>query len=143
VNTNDRSIVPLRFPPETGAVHVPRKPDGGILVYLLAPATRPHTVVFGRHYRVSLTMDGVVKKVEPLSRGESEASLEPPSGGKVKPIAVASSTPYPLETHVVASLVADRAIYVTTARGLWFVDHDSIAFVSEKVPQGLKHLSPL
>ncbi|MET0591384.1 MAG: hypothetical protein ABW133_01710 [Polyangiaceae bacterium] len=110
-------------------------PDGGILVYLLTPATRRNTVVFGKHFRVSLTVEGKVKSVEPLSRGELEISTAAPAEAEKRALFVSHLvSSYPLETHVAASLTADLPIYVVTSRGLWFVDHDDIAYVSEQVP---------
>jgi len=113
-------------------------PDGGILVYLLTPATRPHTVVFGKHYRVSLTIKGIVKTVEPLSKGDLEISTAPPDEGQLNAIFVTHLlSGYPLETHVAASLMADLPVMVVTARGFWWVNRDAIGYSSTKVPRGM------
>jgi hypothetical protein len=120
-------------------------PEGGILVYLLAPATQRNTVVFGKHYRVSLTAAGEVKSVEPLSKGELEISTAGPSdaepGDGRKALVVSHLlTSYPLETHVAASFTADLPIYVVTNRGLWCVDHDDVWYVSEQIPDEMSRV---
>lgn len=113
-------------------------PDGGILVYLLAAATQPKTVVLGKHFRVRLTIDGLVNTVEPLSKGAMELSTATPGGGKPAAMFVTHLvTAYPLETHVAASMMADLPIYVATNRGLWSVERDSISYVSETIPDDM------
>jgi len=110
-------------------------PDGGILVYLLTPETRRNTVVIGKHYRVSLTIEGVVKTVEPLTKGELEISTAAPADATSKALFVSHLVSvYPLETHVAASMKADLPIYVGTERGVWCVDGASVSYISEKIP---------
>lgn len=111
-------------------------PDGGIVVYLLTPETRPNAVAIGKHYRISLTTEGAVKKVEPLSKGDLEISTVAPDGATPVGLAVSHLvSDAPIETHVVASLKARLPLFVATRRGLWHVDRDKISFVSEKVPE--------
>jgi hypothetical protein len=113
-------------------------PDGGILVYLLTPATRPRTVVFGKHYRVSVTIKGIVKAVEPLSKGNLEISTAPSDEGQLNAIFVTHLlSGYPLETHVAASLMADLPVMVVTERGFWWVNRDAIGYSSTNVPGGM------
>ena len=113
-------------------------PEGGILVYLLAAPTQPKTVVLGKHFRVHVATDGAVKTVEPLSKGALELSTATPAGAQPKALFVTQIlTPYPLETHVVASLSAQLPLYVATERGLWSVEGDSISYVSEKIPDDM------
>jgi len=116
-------------------------PDGGILVYLLAAPTQRKTVVLGKHFRVRLTGEGVVKTVEPLSKGALELATATTAGSQPSALFVTHLvTAYPLETHVAASLTAQLPIYVATERGLWSVDGDSIRYVSEKIPEDMtKH----
>jgi hypothetical protein len=116
-------------------------PDGGILVYLLAAPTQAKTVVLGKHFRVRLTAEGIVKTVEPLSKGALELSTATPSGARPKALFVTQLvTSYPLETHVAASLTADLPLYVATERGLWSVEGDSISYVSESVPDDMSRV---
>jgi hypothetical protein len=116
-------------------------PDGGILVYLLAAPTQAKTVVLGKHFRVRLTTEGIVKTVEPLSKGALELSTATSSGERHKALFVTQIvTSYPLETHVAASLAADLPLYVATERGLWSVEGGSISYVSETVPADMSRV---
>jgi hypothetical protein len=98
-------------------------------------------VVLGKHFRVRLTTEGIVKTVEPLSKGALELSTATSSGDRPRALFVTQIvTSYPLETHVAASLAADLPLYVATERGLWSVEGGSISYVSETVPADMSRV---
>lgn len=103
--------------------------EHGILVYLLAGTTEPNVVVLGRHTRVLISDDGArVLAVTPLTR----AIIEAPTNSSTAALTVTQVTAdYPLETQVFSSLLGKLPIYVSTERGAWRVDGDSIAFLGE------------
>jgi hypothetical protein len=112
----------------------------GILVYLLAGATRNDVAVLGKHHRVLLSADGeTVVSVEPLSKTVLEVPLEsPPSAAEFGlPYVTHLVTAWPLETHVFVSLLHKRPIYVGTSRGNWVVDGAKISLVPELESQEL------
>jgi hypothetical protein len=47
-------------------------------------------------------------------------------------------TDFPLETHVFTSLFIKKRVYVATRRGVWRVDGDKIALISDKPPKDFK-----
>jgi hypothetical protein len=106
--------------------------DPGVLVYLIAATTRPNCAVLGRHYRVFVSEDGqTVQKLEPLSR----AIIEIEFSEDAEALYVSHNiTDWPLETHVFASLLYDKPIYVGTERGVWRVTAERIALISERRP---------
>jgi hypothetical protein len=107
--------------------------ETGVLVYLLAGTDEPDVVVLGRHTRVRVSEDGTrVLAVTPLTNSVMEMSTRSPDGGSVAAITVThTTTDYPLETHVFASLLHRLPIYVLTARGVWRVQGDAIAFLGD------------
>jgi hypothetical protein len=105
---------------------------GGVLVELIAGTNRHDTVVLGKHVRVVVGSDGAVRSVKALSNGVLEV---PTREGEKRPKALFVSEvvdDYPLEIHVFASMSSHLPLYVTNARGLWFVDGDQITFLGKQ-----------
>ena len=112
-------------------VILPEQPIGeeGVLVYLLAGSKQPRVHVLGKHYRVLVSPDGrTVARFEPLSKAAIVIPLEP--GDTPEQIHVSHILhPYPLETHVFASLLYRVPVGVLTDRGLWIVNGAKIFFL--------------
>jgi hypothetical protein len=110
----------------------------GVLVYLLAGTRRSGVAVLGRHFRVLVSPDGNrVAKLEPLSKGIIEIPLDPPGqpGAEVVALTVTHLvTEHPMETHVFASLLSKRPIYVATLRGDWLIEGDRISLMRAHFP---------
>jgi hypothetical protein len=106
----------------------------GVLVYLLASTNQPGIAVLGRHWGVLVSPDGSqVAKLEPLSNGIIAIPLEAPdqSGKKLAALSVTHVlTEHPLETHVFASLLYRKLLYVGTSRGVWRIDGDRITLLA-------------
>jgi hypothetical protein len=113
----------------------------GVLVYLLAGTTRSGVAVLGRHWRVLVSPDGSrVAKLEPLSKGIIEIPLEATGQPGTELVALTVThlvTEHPLETHVFASLLYKRLIYVGTSRGDWRVEGDKISLIRTREPAPL------
>ena len=109
--------------------------EKGVLVYLLAGATKPNSAVLGKHYRVLVSdKDRTVRSITPLSRSTLEMSTVSAKGERVAALFVTHwVTDYPLETHVLASLQAHLPLLVATQRGVWFVEDGQIAYAGEKL----------
>jgi hypothetical protein len=107
--------------------------EKGTMVYLIAGTTRPNLAVFGRHHRVLFSAGATTPSyVMPLSKG----ILEMPAGPTTATIFVTHIlTDWPLETHVFASLLHKKPVYVATRVGLWRVDGDKIALIDDKPPK--------
>jgi hypothetical protein len=85
---------------------------------------------------VTVSGDGKVREVRPLSKSILELSTKAPDGGKPEALVVSHIvTDYPLETHVFASLSANLPVYVATDRGDWLVDGDKISFLGPRGDQ--------
>ena len=123
-------------------VLVPGEANGeqGILVYLLAGTKKSNVAVFGRHFRSLVPMGGTsVTYMMPLSNTALEIPTRGPHGETPKALVVSHLvTDFPLETHVFTSLLIKQVVYVGTRRGVWRVDGDKIALVSEQPPKGLQ-----
>jgi hypothetical protein len=105
---------------------------GDVLVELIAGTNKRDTVVLGKHVRVVIGGDGVVRSVKALSNGVLEV---PTREGEKRPVSLFVSEvvdDYPLEIHVFASMSSHLPLYVTNARGLWFVDGDQITFLGKQ-----------
>jgi hypothetical protein len=102
---------------------------GGWLVYLLAATTVPGEMVFGGHYRASVSSDGrTVNKLEPLSKGC--LTMPPPSEDRAVAAVVSHVlTDTPIETHVFLSLSHGKPIYVVTDRGMWRVQDGGVQLI--------------
>ena len=115
--------------------------EDGILVYLLASTKQSGVAVLGKHYRALVSPDGDrIAKLEPLSKAILEIPLEAPDepGAKVAALTVTHLlTEHPLETHVFASLLHKRPIYVATSRGVWFIEGDQISLIGTRDPAPL------
>lgn len=108
--------------------------EQGFLVYLIAGTRSLDTIVFGKHYRILVAADGqTIKEVLPLTKTVLEMSAaraSPRSGGSRPRLTVTHLvTDYPLETHVLISLLHRMRFFVETDRGVWGVDGDRIFFV--------------
>jgi len=102
--------------------------EPGSIVYLIAATTRPNVAVLGQHFRVFVSEDGkTVRRVEPLSK----SILEVPFADDAVSIWVTHLiTDWPLETHVLASLICGKTLYVGTEDGaVWRVDGEAIALI--------------
>jgi hypothetical protein len=123
-------------------VLVPGEANGekGILVYLLAGTNKPNIAVFGRHFRVLVSATGdAITYMKPLSNAALELPTRGPHGEEPEALIVSQIvTDYPLETHVFTSLLIKKQVYVATRRGLWRVDGDKIALVSDKPPKDMR-----
>jgi hypothetical protein len=107
---------------------------GEVLVELLAGTKKRDTVVLGKHFRVVVRPDGVVRSVKALSKGVLELSTR---DGEKRPDALFVSEvveDYPLETHVFASMSSHMPLYVKNARGTWLVDGDRTTFLGDQGP---------
>jgi hypothetical protein len=105
---------------------------GDVLVELIAGTNKRDTVVLGKHVRVVVGSDGAVRSVKALSNRVLEL---PTREGEKRPKALFVSEvvdDYPLEIHVFASMSSHLPLYVTNARGLWFVDGDQITFLGKQ-----------
>jgi hypothetical protein len=123
-------------------VLVPGEANGeqGILVYLLAGTKKPNVAVFGRHFRALVSVTGTaVTYMMPLSNTALELPTRGPNGEAPEALLVSQIvTDFPLETHVFTSLLIKKRVYVATRRGVWRVDGDKIALISDKPPKNLE-----
>jgi hypothetical protein len=107
----------------------------GWIVYWLAATTQPGTMVLGGHYRVMVSADGQkVVAADRLSRSCVAIEQTPPSSDQETAAAVVSHlvSPTPVETHVFASLLHGKPIYVLTENEtIWAVEGDSIRKVDQ------------
>lgn len=112
--------------------------EKGMMVYLVAGTTRPNVAVFGRHYRVLIPeQGGPPSYVMPLSKGILELPTKSPNGADVEALWVTHIlTDWPLETHVFASLLTRKRVYVGTRVGIWRVDGGKIAFIDDRPLDG-------
>ena len=71
--------------------------------------------------------------MQPLSNGALEIPTRDDSGKPVAALMVSHVvTDFPLETHVFASLLHHKTIYVATRRGVWRIDGERVSFLGEK-----------
>jgi hypothetical protein len=123
-------------------VLVPAEANGekGILVYLLAGTKAPNVAVFGKHFRVLVPVDGTsVRYMMPLSNTALELPTRGPNGEEPEALIVTQVvTDFPLETHIFTSLLVRKVVYVGTRRGVWRVDGDKVALISDERPKGLE-----
>ena len=102
----------------------------GHLVYALATSRNPQDVVVGLHYRVSVSLDGRVQRVDPLAR--SPLVIRPGEGlpAGSKQVGFYSScmvSSRPVETLVYVSLLHRQPCAVGTADGsVWFIENGKI-----------------
>jgi hypothetical protein len=109
--------------------------NDGWIVYWLAATTQPGTMVLGGHYRVMVSADGQeVVAADRLSRScialeQAAQSVEQETAAAVVSHLVSAT---PVETHVFASLLHRKPIYVLTENDtIWAVEGDSIRKVDE------------
>ncbi len=107
--------------------------EDGFLVYLLAGTKKDNTAVFGKHYRVVVSMDGrSASRVEPLTKTVLEVPIPLPKPDGTKPDLVVTHLlgDYPLETHVFTSLLHHKALYVGTEKYIWRINEGKISLVN-------------
>lgn len=100
--------------------------EDGLLVYLLAGSGRENVAVFGKHYRVLVSLDGQrAVKVEPLSGDVLETELGAPQQDGTRPFLYVTHLlgDYPLETHVFLNRLHRTDLYVLTDKYIWRI-HD-------------------
>ncbi|MCE5243162.1 MAG: hypothetical protein LLF99_08190 [Desulfobacteraceae bacterium] len=100
--------------------------EDGLLVYLLAGSSRDNVAVFGKHYRVLVSLDGQrAVKVEPLSGDVLETELGAPQQDGTRPFLYVTHLlgDYPLETHVFLNRLHRTDLYVLTDKYTWRI-HD-------------------
>jgi hypothetical protein len=105
-------------------IHDPRK--SGYLVYALATSKDPDDVVFGIHYRVTVSADGnKAERVDTLSRSRLVVNK---SETAVAVWANQLVSTMPIETHVYLSLLHSMPLYVrTSARAMWKIEDGRIS----------------
>jgi hypothetical protein len=107
---------------------------GDLLVELLAGTKKTNTVVFGKHFRVIVSGDGLrVKSVTPLSKRAIEMPAPRDEKGREVEALILNQvlTDYPVETHVLVSMQSKLPVFVATSRGNWMVDQDSIHLMAK------------
>lgn len=100
----------------------------GYLVYAIASSDEPNDVVFGGHYRVTVSREAdKVEAVEPLTKGANIVSKNE-DGKETKALwtmCLVSNTP--LETHVYLSLLHEMPLFVGTAdKTFWQIQNGTI-----------------
>lgn len=103
-----------------------------VVVYLLAGPKKPGQMVLGMHYRALVGEDGQVVEMRPLSTAALVLDDDNLPAGAVRTFRTVthSVTDWPLETHVLASIVhRDAPLYVITRRGQWSVIRGRIEFM--------------
>jgi hypothetical protein len=106
-----------------------RDPESdGWIVYWLAATTQPGTMVIGGHYRVMVSANGEEVLAADRLSVSCMAIEQPPQGAETAAAVVThlvSSTP--VETHVFASLLHGKPIYVLTDDDtVWAVEGERI-----------------
>jgi hypothetical protein len=119
-------------------------PEGkGYLVYILAATTDADTIMVGGHYRVSVSEDAKVTRVDALSHSLltlDRKHSDVPTGAK----AVASVVSHvvsntPVETHVFVSLQERMPLFVGTLNGhSWLVNEGHIKDMGAPPPSAAK-----
>lgn len=105
--------------------------EEGHLVYLIAATTRPNVAVFGQHFRALVSSDGEqLVSMTPLSKTVLEVPFQAHNGSASLGVSHIV-TDYPLETHFFTSLLLGMQVYVGTARGVWRIDGDRVAFLGD------------
>ena len=104
----------------------------GWLVYVLASTTEPNVLILGGHIRFIISPDGK-NVLENYPLYEQCMSME------FDPAAFAAfinhrRTDWPLESHVFASLLYNKAIFIQTRRGLWKVEGEQVEYYGRPVP---------
>lgn len=113
----------------------PTKSDPNYLVYVISPQTDKNVFTLGGYYRMTLDADRRVTAFRALSDGCHDVDLfhdgSPLQAAYVK----REAGMYPTEIHVLASLVAEARIMVTTVDGqMWVVDKGRIAKDDSRKP---------
>jgi hypothetical protein len=101
----------------------------GYLVYALASSPNSGDVVVGVHYRVSVSVDGKIERVDPLSRSSLviPANAVPPGTRAVGFHCTCLVSTQPVETLVYLTLLHRKQCAVGTADGtIWFIENGKI-----------------
>ena len=107
-------------------------PNGsGHLVYALATSRNPTDIVVGLHYRVSVSADGKVQRVDPLSRSPMVIPANSPDLPRgyhsVGFYCTCMVSTQPVETLVYVTLLHDRKCAVAMSDGsVWFIENGKI-----------------
>ncbi|PYK29098.1 MAG: hypothetical protein DME59_00425 [Verrucomicrobia bacterium] len=101
----------------------------GYLVYALASSRNPDDVVVGVHYRVSVSANGKVQRIDPLARSTLviPANAVPPGTQAVGFHCTCLVSNQPVETLVYLTLLHGKHCAVGTANGtIWFIENGKI-----------------
>jgi hypothetical protein len=109
----------------------------GFLVYALASTTDPNEMVVGGHYRVTVTAEGRVERVDALSRSFlvlKKKSPDAPEGAEtVASVMSHIVSDTPVETHVFVNLLHQRPLYVATSKkAVWKVADGEITRMPDR-----------
>ena len=108
----------------------------GHLVYALATSRNPHDIVVGLHYRVSVSADGTVERVDPLAW--SDLIIHPGEGlpAGYRPVGFYCScmvSNQPVETLVYVTLLHKQPCVVGTADlSTWVIENGKITKEKKK-----------
>lgn len=113
----------------------PTKSDPNYLVYVLTPQTDKDVFTMGGYYRMTLDADRQVTAFRALGDGCHDVDLIH-DGSRLQATYVKHEPDiYPTEIHVLASLVAEAQIMVTTVDGqMWVVEKGRIAKDKSRKP---------
>jgi hypothetical protein len=109
------------------------------LVWALAATNKPNVILFGGHYRFTISRDGTsIVSRDALSRSCLEVDAKPKQQANEQPVGLYVTNPVsemPLETHVYLSLLFRTPIFVGTSdRAVWSVDHGHMTRVNAESP---------
>ncbi len=115
--------------------------EKGSAVYLLAATNKAGVVVFGKHYRVYVSDDGLkATRIEPLSKSVIEIESPPARSDGAIPAGMYITHllgDYPLETHVFTSLLHRTVINVGAGSYIWLIKEGKIHLMSTGNTKGL------
>ena len=103
----------------------------GCLVYALATTRDPREIVIGLHYRVSVSADGKVERVDPLARSAGVISGNrsdlPRGTHRAGFYSTCMVSTRPTETFVYLTLLHNQPCAVATSDGtIWFIEKGKI-----------------
>lgn len=128
--------IPKLYTENYNSVLLPDPQGKGFLVYALAATMEPDQVVFGGHYRFTISETGEkIERIDRLSKSFLSVSKTPKPDSEHKSVGLivthlVSATP--IETHVFLGLLHKLPVYVTTPDGkVWRVDDGHIVEVKD------------
>jgi hypothetical protein len=103
----------------------------GYLVYALATTRDPRDVIIGLHYRVSVSANGKVERVDPLARSagviSGNGSDLPRGTHRAGFYSTCMVSTRPTETFVYLTLLHNQPCAVATSDGaIWFIENGKI-----------------